>query len=81
QETSRRLGLIAAQAVRDTGADTVVADCGACRIQLSHYALMPALDPAEIITQAMANTPKRSRAGSGIAQKILQTIQMKRRSA
>jgi glycerol-3-phosphate dehydrogenase subunit C len=81
QETSRRLGLIAAQTVRDTGAETVVADCGACRMQLGHYAHMPALDPVEIIIQAMANLPPRSRAGSGAVQKILQTIQMKRRSA
>lgn len=53
QDASRRLGVIAAAPLRDLGADAVVSDCGACRMQLGHFSGLPALDPVEIITEAI----------------------------
>jgi glycerol-3-phosphate dehydrogenase subunit C len=43
QDASRRLGVIAAGPIRDLGVDAVVSDCGACRMQLGHFADLPPL--------------------------------------
>ena len=53
QETSLSIGEKAAHAVKRTGAEAVVAECGACRMQLGQLAAIPALDPAEIITESL----------------------------
>jgi len=53
QETSRAIGEKAAHAVMRTGPDAVIADCGACRMQLGHLTGIPALDPVEIIMASL----------------------------
>lgn len=55
--TAAKLGAIAAGAVRETGCELVVSDCGACRIHLGHYAAMPAMDPVEIVADAVSSGP------------------------
>ena len=70
QEASRRLGIIAAEPIRDLGVDAVVADCGACRMQLSHFAGLPALDPVEIITDALEQKPHRRVSGSRVLKRL-----------
>lgn len=55
EKTSSALGEIAANAVRATGADAFVSDCGACKMQLGHFTGLPALDPSEIIAEALAS--------------------------
>ncbi len=56
QEVSRAIGEKAAHAVKQTGADALVAECGACRMQLGHLAEIPALDPSEIITKSLVTS-------------------------
>ena len=53
QPTAEKLGIIAASAVRETHADALVSDCGACRMQLGHYTGLPALDPSEIVIESL----------------------------
>lgn len=55
KETATKLGTIAATAIKDTGAEAFVSDCGACRMQLGHFAAMPAIDPSEIIIASLKN--------------------------
>jgi glycerol-3-phosphate dehydrogenase subunit C len=57
QDVSAKLGKIASSAIRDSGADAVIADCGACRMQIEHFSGLPALDPSEIIREALMNNP------------------------
>jgi glycerol-3-phosphate dehydrogenase subunit C len=61
QQVSDKLGNIAATAVIETGADAVMADCGACRMQLEHFSDLPAFDPSEIIREALMNSPGRQK--------------------
>ncbi|HOP48578.1 MAG TPA: anaerobic glycerol-3-phosphate dehydrogenase subunit C, partial [Desulfobacteraceae bacterium] len=56
QETSYKLGVIASKALKETGADFIMADCGACRLQLSQLSGMPARDPAEILFDSLKST-------------------------
>ncbi|MBN1277261.1 MAG: anaerobic glycerol-3-phosphate dehydrogenase subunit C [Deltaproteobacteria bacterium] len=53
QDTSYRLGIIAARALRDTGASYIITDCATCRLQLSQLSGMPARDPAEILFESL----------------------------
>jgi glycerol-3-phosphate dehydrogenase subunit C len=53
QETAIKIGSQAAIAIRKLSPDAVVADCGACRMQLSHLSGIPAIDPSEIITESL----------------------------
>ena len=53
KETSMTLGVTAARAVRDVAPDMLVSDCGACRMQLSHFSGIPAGDPVEILMQSL----------------------------
>ncbi|MDT8273592.1 MAG: anaerobic glycerol-3-phosphate dehydrogenase subunit C [Desulfomonilia bacterium] len=53
QEISRKLGQLASSAIREREAEAIVSDCGACRMQLSHYTGLPALDPSELIVESM----------------------------
>ena len=55
QYISCKLGEIAAERILDLSVDAVAADCGACRMQLGHFTGLPAMDPVEIITEAIAN--------------------------
>lgn len=55
QSTSQAIGEKAANAVIRTGADAVIADCGACRMQLAHMTGLPALDPVELLTESLQN--------------------------
>lgn len=59
ETTSQKLGEIAAGAIRATGADAFVSDCGACKMQLSHFSGVTALDPSEIVIESL--TPVRSK--------------------
>jgi glycerol-3-phosphate dehydrogenase subunit C len=56
QDIAHKLGVIASIPIRALNVDAVVADCGACRMQLGHYTGLSALDPVEIIAEAMANS-------------------------
>lgn len=71
QDASRRLGVIAAGPIRDLGVDAVVSDCGACRMQLGHFADLPALDPVEIITEAIAHRASGNEARAGGLKNLL----------
>jgi glycerol-3-phosphate dehydrogenase subunit C len=53
QATSLKVGAQAAAAIKKSNPETVVADCGACRMQLSYMSGIPALDPSEIITESL----------------------------
>ncbi|MFO7570334.1 MAG: anaerobic glycerol-3-phosphate dehydrogenase subunit C [Smithellaceae bacterium] len=57
EATAIQLGERAASLIQKTGAEMIVADCGSCRMQLSFYAGMPALDPAEILFEALGLEP------------------------
>jgi len=57
-----------------------VADCGACRMQLGHYADLPALDPVEIITEAIEQKASGSKSGSRGLEKLLKHLTSKRRN-
>ncbi len=56
EETSRAIGEKAANSLIRTGAEAIVADCGACRMQLGQLTGLPALDPAEIVTESLRRT-------------------------
>ncbi len=67
QDTAHKLGEIASIPIRALNADAVVADCGACRMQLGHYTGLNAMDPFEIIAEAMANSiDNKKKSGHGI---------------
>ncbi len=53
QATAQKLGGLAAQAIREVHPEALIADCGACRMQLGHLAGLPALDPAEILMESL----------------------------
>ena len=36
-----------------TAPSVIVADCGACRMQLQHFTRIPALDPSEILIESL----------------------------
>jgi glycerol-3-phosphate dehydrogenase subunit C len=74
QETSRKLGQIAASSIRDLKVDALVADCGACRMQLGHFSGLPALDPVEIITEAFEHTPRRRKSASNGLKKLVKHL-------
>lgn len=74
QEASRRLGEIAAVPIRALHADALVSDCGACRMQLGHHAGLKAMDPSEIITEALANSiDTRKKTGHSIKRMFTRT--------
>lgn len=60
QETSIKLGEIAAKAITDTRPDVLVSDCGACRMQLGHFTRLDALDPAEILIESLTKATQKS---------------------
>jgi len=51
--TAMELGKIAAAALQATAPNAIVADCGACRMQLQHFTRLPALDPSEILIESL----------------------------
>lgn len=51
--TAIKLGQAAAKAITDSGAEAFISDCGACRMQLGHFSKLPALDPSEILMDAL----------------------------
>ncbi|HDP25770.1 MAG TPA: anaerobic glycerol-3-phosphate dehydrogenase subunit C [Deltaproteobacteria bacterium] len=53
QGISRKLGQLASSAIREREVEAIVSDCGACRMQLSHYTGLPAFDPSELIVESM----------------------------
>jgi glycerol-3-phosphate dehydrogenase subunit C len=67
QDVSRKLGEIASIPIRALNADAIVADCGACRMQLAHHTGLTAMDPVEIIAEAMVNNiDNKKKTGHGI---------------
>jgi glycerol-3-phosphate dehydrogenase subunit C len=57
QITAVKLGEIAASAIHDLDVDSLVSDCGACRMQLGHFSSVAALDPSEILIESLQNAP------------------------
>ena len=53
QETALKIGAQAAVAIKKSNPGAVVADCGACRMQLAYLSGIPAIDPSEIITESL----------------------------
>ena len=53
QETSLKIGAQAAAAIKKSNPGAIVADCGACRMQLAYLSGIPAIDPSEIITESL----------------------------
>ena len=53
QETALKIGAQAASAIEKSNPGAVVADCGACRMQLAYLSGIPAIDPSEIITESL----------------------------
>lgn len=53
QATAVKIGTQAAGVIKDTGAQALVADCGACRMQLAHLSGLNALDPSEILIASL----------------------------
>lgn len=53
QATAGKIATQAAAVIKATGAEAFVSDCGACRMQLGHYAGLPALDPSEILLESL----------------------------
>lgn len=51
--TAIKLGQTAAKAITATGAEAFISDCGACRMQLGHFSQLPALDPSQILIEAL----------------------------
>jgi len=62
RDTAVKLGKIAASAINETGAESFVSDCGACRMQLTEFSNMQALDPSEILVESMINSDSSSAA-------------------
>jgi glycerol-3-phosphate dehydrogenase subunit C len=53
EETAVQLGTRAVSLIKKTGAESILADCGSCRMQLSGLSKMDAFDPAEIIWESL----------------------------
>jgi glycerol-3-phosphate dehydrogenase subunit C len=53
EATALQLGARAVSLIRKTGAASIVADCGSCRMQLSGLSGMDAFDPAEILCESL----------------------------
>lgn len=53
--TTEEVGKLAAGAVTRSGANTIISDCGACRMQLGYVTGLPALDPIEILSEALTS--------------------------
>lgn len=55
--TASRLGEIAAAAIKEVHPDVLIADCGACRMQLEHFSDIQAKDPLEILMASLNPEP------------------------
>ncbi len=51
-----QIGSRAVSFIQKTGAESIVADCGSCRMQLGGLSGMPAFDPAEILCESLGIT-------------------------
>lgn len=51
--TAIQIGNRAVSLIKKTGMDTISADCGSCRMQLSGLSGMPSFDPAEILCESL----------------------------
>ena len=61
ESTAVQLGNRAVSLIRKTGAETIVADCGSCRMQLSGLSGLTALDPVEIVSESLGITDQKPR--------------------
>lgn len=59
EKTSQTIGKLAAETLQNTGAQVIISDCGACRMQLGHLTGLPALDPIEIILSSLLTAGNR----------------------
>jgi len=59
EATAIQIGNRAVTRIKKTGAETIVGDCGSCRMQLSGLSGITALDPAEILCESLAITVKK----------------------
>lgn len=55
ENTSVQLGRRAVSFIRKTGASSIVADCGSCRMQLSGISGLQSFDPVELICESLEN--------------------------
>ncbi len=53
QATALAIGNQAAALIKESGAQVLASDCGACRMQLAHLSGLTALEPSEIITASL----------------------------
>ena len=53
ESTAVRIGKRAVSAIRKTGAEAIIADCGSCRMQLGGLSGLKTFDPAEIISESL----------------------------
>jgi glycerol-3-phosphate dehydrogenase subunit C len=56
KDTAVQMGNRAVSLIKKTEAETIVADCGSCRMQLAGLSGMIALDPAEILCESLGIT-------------------------
>ncbi len=61
EQTAVQIGNRAVAHIKKTGAETIVADCGSCRMQLEGLSGLAALDPAEVLSEALGITEIRDR--------------------
>lgn len=59
EATAMQLGARAVSLIKKTGAETIVADCGSCRMQLGGLSGMPACDPVEILCESLGIKDKK----------------------
>jgi glycerol-3-phosphate dehydrogenase subunit C len=56
ESSAIQIGYRAVSLIKQTGAKEIVSDCGSCRMQLGGLSGIPALDPAEILFEALGIT-------------------------
>ena len=59
EATALQLGNRSVSLIRKTGAETIVADCGSCRMQLGGLSGLTTLDPAEILCESLGITGRK----------------------
>lgn len=53
EKTAIKLGTIAADAILETDPDILISDCGTCRIQMSHFTKLDAMDPIQVLSLSL----------------------------
>jgi glycerol-3-phosphate dehydrogenase subunit C len=61
ESTAISIGNRAVARIRKTGAETIVGDCGSCRMQLGGLSGLATLDPAEVLSESLGITLTKKR--------------------